>query len=86
MLDRAPLSALPQSEAGRYYRNLRALASLVRKKENEHRLSLRPGTVLIIDNWRLLHGRESYKGKRVLRGCYYTRSDFMSRARHFGIY
>ncbi|KAI9553897.1 hypothetical protein GHT06_019167 [Daphnia sinensis] len=85
MLDRAPLTSVPQSEVGTFYRHLRTMAKLVRQKENEYWFRLLPGTVMIIDNWRLLHGRNNYEGKRVLRGCYYSRSDFMSKARHYGI-
>ncbi len=85
MLDRAPLSSVPQSEVGTWYQHMRTMARLVRQEENEYRFRLSPGTVMIIDNWRLLHGRASYQGERVLRGCYYSRSDFMSKARHYGI-
>lgn len=85
MLDRAPLSSIPQSEVGTYYRHMKTMAKLMRRKENEYWFRLTPGTVLIIDNWRLLHGRAGYNGKRVLQGCYYNRSDFMSKARHHGI-
>lgn len=85
MLDRAPLSSIPQSEVDSYYRHLKTMAALVKLKDNEHWFRLSPGTVMIIDNWRLLHGRASYQGERILRGCYYSRSDFMSKARHYGI-
>jgi alpha-ketoglutarate-dependent taurine dioxygenase len=85
MLDRAPLSNIPQSHVGTFYRHLKTMAMLVKKKENEYQFRLSPGTVMIIDNWRLLHGRGSYRGERVLKGCYYSRSDFMSKARHYGI-
>ena len=85
MLDRAPLSNIPQLDVGTFYRHLRTMAMLVKKKENEYQFHLSPGTVMIIDNWRLLHGRGSYRGERVLKGCYYSRSDFMSKARHYGI-
>lgn len=85
MLDRAPVSIVPQSKMDTYYKHLKTLASLVRSKENEHWLHLRPGTVMIIDNWRLIHGRASYQAHRVIHGCYYTRSDFMSKARCHGI-
>ena len=76
---------MPQTEVGTYYKHLKQLASLVRRKENEYWLRLDPGTIIIFDNWRLMHGRASFQGKRVLKGCYFTRSDFMSRARSMGI-
>ena len=85
LLDRAPLSNLPHTEVGTYYKHLQQLTALIKKKENEYWFRLNPGTILIFDNWRLMHGRAAFQGKRVLRGCYYTRSDFMSRLRHLGI-
>lgn len=85
MLDRAALSGIPQAEAGHYYQHLKTLVELVRRKENEYWFRFTPGTVFLIDNWRMLHGRASYDGERVLRGCYYTRSDFLSRAQHFKV-
>jgi len=85
MLDRAPLSSIPQTQTEQYYRHLKALASIIRNEENEYWFRLTPGTVLIFDNWRLLHGRAGYEGRRVLNGCYFSRSEFMSRARHLKV-
>jgi alpha-ketoglutarate-dependent taurine dioxygenase len=40
---------------------------------------LRPGEVLLVDNWRVLHGRAAYQGERRLCGAYLNREDFESR-------
>ena len=32
----------------------------------------------MIDNWRVLHGREEFEGYRNLRGCYVGRDDIDS--------
>uniref|UniRef100_A0A8D8LZZ9 Trimethyllysine dioxygenase, mitochondrial n=1 Tax=Cacopsylla melanoneura TaxID=428564 RepID=A0A8D8LZZ9_9HEMI len=40
-----------------------------------------PGRVLFINNWRVLHGRSSYRGQRTLTGCYVTMGNLLSRAR-----
>jgi len=85
MLDRAPLSSIPQTDVERYYEHMKCLASIVRSEENEYWFRLTPGTVLVFDNWRLLHGRAGFNGKRVLNGCYFSRSEFMSRARHLKV-
>eukprot|EP01060_Flectonema_neradi_P026426 TRINITY_DN3539_c0_g1_i1.p1 TRINITY_DN3539_c0_g1~~TRINITY_DN3539_c0_g1_i1.p1 ORF type:complete len:379 (+),score=50.71 TRINITY_DN3539_c0_g1_i1:1270-2406(+) len=42
---------------------------------------LLPGTALIFDNWRLLHTRTGFTGKRTLVGCYLNMEDFHSRLR-----
>ena len=50
-------------------------------QENWIKIPLRPGMALIFDNWRCLHGRMSYSGKRYFYGCYHDKADFQSRVR-----
>ena len=40
---------------------------------------LRPGEVLLFDNWRVLHRRAAYEGERRLCGTYLNWEDFESR-------
>ena len=42
---------------------------------------LAPGRMLIFDNWRTLHGRKAYQGKRRLAGAYINKEDVESRLR-----
>lgn len=42
---------------------------------------LQPGTVVIYNNWRILHGRTSFTGKRFFGGCYVSMTEFLSKAR-----
>jgi len=46
---------------------------------------LLPGSVLVFDNWRLLHAREAYVGYRRLAGAYLNREDVDSRCACFRI-
>lgn len=85
LYDRAPMTSLAQSEVAEFYVHLRSLASLLRQPENEYVVRLSPGTVMIIDNWRVLHGRRSFRGKRVVVGSYVTRCDYVSQARRHGV-
>lgn len=41
--------------------------------------------VIFVDNWRVMHGRESFTGLRQICGCYLTRDDVLSSARSFGL-
>lgn len=41
--------------------------------------TLIPGRLVIFDNWRVLHGRSRFRGKRTLCGCYHGRQLFLSR-------
>jgi trimethyllysine dioxygenase len=40
---------------------------------------LTPGMLVVFDNWRMLHGRQRFRGKRTLCGCYHDRQLFISR-------
>ncbi|KAJ5084436.1 hypothetical protein NUU61_009015 [Penicillium alfredii] len=42
---------------------------------------LKPGTALIFDNWRMLHGRSEFTGKRRMCGGYINNDDYLSRHR-----
>ncbi|KAH3981009.1 hypothetical protein HBH70_062270 [Parastagonospora nodorum] len=76
--DRASIE-LPIEETGRWYDAARKFDGLLKKKENEYWEQLMPGKVLIFDNWRVLHGRSSFTGKRRICGGYVNRDDWISR-------
>jgi trimethyllysine dioxygenase len=44
-------------------------------------MRLSPGTALLFDNWRTLHGRRAYQGFRWLCGAYLNKEDFDSKLR-----
>ena len=44
-------------------------------------LALRPGDMVVFDNWRVLHGRRAFRGERVIAGGYVNREDVESTAR-----
>lgn len=78
--DRAPF-VLAEEELRAFYRALRAFSELIHDDAAVLRFVLEPGTLLVFDNWRVLHGRTSYTGTRRLCGCYLNREDFDSRLR-----
>lgn len=78
--DRAPF-APPDAEIEPFYAGLRAFAAILADPAFQLRFTLRPGTVLLFDNWRVLHARTAYVGRRRLIGCYFNREDFESRLR-----
>lgn len=85
MNDRAIFNDIPQEEMLKFYKHYRALAIEIQRAENEWRFKLEPGTVCIFDNWRLLHGRTEYTGRRQMVGCYVARSEFLSVARRYAM-
>nr|CDJ82168.1 Taurine catabolism dioxygenase TauD TfdA domain containing protein [Haemonchus contortus] len=87
--DRAPFRALQigdESEncardALAYYRAYVAFSRICHSPQNATTISLRPGTVIFLDNFRIFHARTSFKGWRQMCGCYLSRDNFMAKAR-----
>ena len=78
--DRAPF-LLATRRDGRVVRRLRAFDQLANSESMQWRQILRPGDALLFDNWRVLHGRHAYTGKRTMCGAYLNHEDFESRLR-----
>ncbi|KAH8732537.1 hypothetical protein GQ44DRAFT_185321 [Phaeosphaeriaceae sp. PMI808] len=76
--DRAGID-VPVHQVGVWYEAARKFDALLKKKENEYWQQLEPGTVVIFDNWRVLHGRSEFTGKRRICGGYINRDDWMSK-------
>lgn len=58
------------SKVADWYDAAREWDALLKKSENEYWEQLKPGRVLIFDNWRVLHGRSAFTGKRRICGGY----------------
>ncbi len=78
--DRAPMR-LPPDQEQKFYRAYSLFHEYANDQKNWIKIPLRPGKTLIFDNWRVLHGRMGYVGKRVFYGCYHSRATFESRLR-----
>lgn len=78
--DRAPVR-LPNEVIPAFYGALRAFEIRANDPAMQFHYPLRPGEVLLIDNWRVLHSRAAYSGKRKMAGCYVNREDFESKLR-----
>ena len=83
--DRAPLNTVPPTDIAQFYCSYTALQGIIRRQESEFWIKLKPGMVLLVDNWRVMHGRSGFTGKRVICGCYLPRDDWMSRIRALGL-
>lgn len=77
-IDRAPLDIVDQMS---YYKSFHSLIKILQSPETEVQFKLVPGLMLCTNNWRVLHGRNSFVGKRKLIGCYLNEEDFLSRLR-----
>jgi len=78
--DRAPFSLAPTRMAA-FYRALKLFNELINDPAYEITMRLEPGTALLFDNWRTLHGRRAYQGYRRLCGAYLNKEDVESKLR-----
>lgn len=78
--DRAPF-APPGNQQSGFYRALATFDRYCKDERLQHRRRLLPGSVLLFDNWRVLHARDSYVGYRRLSGVYFNKEDVESRLR-----
>lgn len=76
--DRASVE-LPIERVGAWYKAAREWDARLKSKQNEYWEQLTPGRVLVFDNWRVLHGRSGFTGKRRICGGYINRDDWVSR-------
>ncbi|SCU98092.1 LAFA_0G15588g1_1 [Lachancea sp. 'fantastica'] len=81
--DRSPQFPDLKFSVGHIYEALFRFNSLINDPNNFVQFQLTPGKVLVFDNWRVLHARNSFTGYRRLCGSYLTRDDFIARLRGF---
>ncbi|KAJ9266098.1 hypothetical protein DTO195F2_1213 [Paecilomyces variotii] len=79
--DRAPKSDWNLKQQKAWYDAARHWNEIIKRPEMEIWTQLEPGTALIFDNWRMLHGRSEFTGKRRMCGGYVNNDDFVSRHR-----
>ena len=72
-LQQADLRLTPDDTVA-FYDAFLELAHEIRRDEAELSLTLEPGTALIFDNWRVLHGRAAFQGSRKVAGGYVSRA------------
>lgn len=85
LYDRAPFNTVAIKNIRQFYSDLKCLTKEMEDPLHQHYYKLTPGTVMIFDNWRILHGRQVYTGKRTMTGCYVERTEFQSAVRSNGI-
>ncbi|KAF4626522.1 hypothetical protein G7Y89_g11634 [Cudoniella acicularis] len=65
-----------------WYNAARKWNEILKRKDMEYWAQLEPGRPLIFDNWRVLHGRSAFSGKRRIAGGYINHDDYISRWRN----
>ena len=83
--DRAPFR-FEKDLTIKFYEAIRTFDLMANSKEYQWRHILKPGELLIFNNWRVLHGRSSFDGTRKISGCYINKEDFDSSCKMNGIF
>ena len=78
--DRAPFR-MNDKKTIKFYEAIKKFDLLLNNQEFQWRHILKPGELLIFNNWRILHGRGSFSGERKMSGCYINKEDFDSSCR-----
>lgn len=78
--DRAPF-LLDEQDMEAFYDAVRLFDEVANEPSMQWRHVLQPGEALLVDNWRVLHGRTAYTGERRVCGGYLNREDVESRLR-----
>ncbi|KAL2410467.1 Trimethyllysine dioxygenase [Exophiala dermatitidis] len=68
-----------------WYAAAREWARILESPEFLLTVKLQPGEPVIFDNWRVLHGRLGFEGKRRVCGAYTSMDDFRARCRSLGV-
>mmetsp|Transcript_15210 Transcript_15210/g.52843 ORF Transcript_15210/g.52843 Transcript_15210/m.52843 type:complete len:515 (-) Transcript_15210:113-1657(-) len=79
-VDRAPVH-LPADVIPRFYEHMRDLSALCNDPRNALWTDLVPGTVMLMNNRRVMHGRSAFnvESGRLLSGCYVDEDEWRSR-------
>jgi trimethyllysine dioxygenase len=81
--DRAPF-LLPEPLMSEVYAALFEFDALANDPALQLDVEMRPGDMVIFDNWRLLHGRRAFVGERLIAGGYINREDVEATTRLVG--
>ena len=85
-LDRSPLTQFPTHQAMlSWYKAAKLWSEILSSKEFEIEVALKPGEPVLFDNWRVLHGRKAFEGKRRVCGGYHAMDDFRAKGRALGL-
>ena len=76
---------LPRDEMRALYAGIRAFDRLANDPGFQWRYTLQVGDMLVFDNWRVLHGRGPFQGRRKMAGSYINREDYESAVRVNGL-
>jgi trimethyllysine dioxygenase len=83
-LDRSPLTTFPSHQAMlQWYSAAKLYSDILHSEEFLVTVPLRPGEPVVFDNWRVLHGRKAFEGRRRVCGGYVGVDDWRGKVVRF---
>ncbi|KAI0108642.1 Trimethyllysine dioxygenase [Nemania sp. FL0031] len=80
--DRGILPVAGKFSTQQWYEAASKWYKILKRKEIEYWIQLKPGMLLIFHNWRVMHGRSAFTGLRRMCGAYINHDDFISKWRN----
>jgi len=77
--DRSVLNHIAPELVDKYYDALRAWYETITSPDSEYWVQLQPGTAVVVDNHRVMHGRSAFDGKRRMCGAYIGADEYRSK-------
>ncbi|OJT05839.1 Trimethyllysine dioxygenase [Trametes pubescens] len=77
--DRSVLRNLRPDQVEPWYDAIRTWYKLLSSPDSEYWVQLSPGTAVVVDNHRVLHGRSAFNGKRRMCGAYIGMDEYRSK-------
>ncbi|KAF7312126.1 hypothetical protein MIND_00225000 [Mycena indigotica] len=77
--DRSVMNHLSPQQLEDWYAAIRVWHKLLTSADSEYWVQLGPGTAVIVDNHRVLHGRSAFTGKRRMCGAYIGVDEYRSK-------
>ena len=76
---------LEKDKLDQYYKSRKKLSDMYNSEKNRIEFKLAPKDLMMMDNYRVLHGRTKFdpkEGKRFLQGCYIDFDSTEGKLRH----
>jgi len=77
--DRSVMNFLQPDLVEEWYNAIRAWNECLTSPDSEYWVQLQPGTAVLVDNHRVLHGRSAFDGKRRMCGAYIGVDEYRSK-------
>ncbi|KAL0577643.1 hypothetical protein V5O48_004332 [Marasmius crinis-equi] len=77
--DRSSMKQLKAGDVEDWYNAIRTWHSLLTSPDSEYWAQLTPGTAVVVNNHRVLHGRSAFDGKRRMCGAYVGMDEYRSK-------